>query len=437
MQRNPIVFLKNLGIVLAYSFLHSARADLILHPWENFNLGQATSQLQYKASYFETTTNYLSQGQLISPTGLRQYQRIQNDMIAQWSWNDHSNLFMRAAWAYLNQDSATHPGKRWGLTDQTLGLNTALYTSPGVNLDFQTQLDIPAYARSSSPQAPALGDGSFDLTSGFFLKIPLLSTLSPRFTLLSGLGYTVRSHGFSSSIPITLGVLYHSPQGGLFASLQSFSFFSLKTDAHAKNPALYRSNNPSGGSLTLQAMNPSLSQIQLKAGYEFRSLLQISLSALRSLWGQMAPENHQLSIHVQIPLSPDKPSSLPSSSPVPTPTPPPSEPPPTPPLSLPSTAPVPVETENPQKISSPLSSAVVLKSHDHLNLVKINRGTLNQVQIGQLYELFDPLTDPSLLHPIARARVTHTRPEEAALEITDFITETWIAEGFIARVISH
>lgn len=424
MKRTPNLFILILGIVLASFFLQHARADLILHPWENFYLGQATSRIQYQVSYFETTTNYTPNGNLFSPPGLREYQRIQNDLMTQWSLSESSLAFFRLSWAYLKQSGTTSPGQRWGLTDQSVGFNQNLFQSPSLRIDFQTQLDFPAYSDSSqhpSPR-PALGDGSLDLSLGFFLEAPLLRYQSSNFSLLTGLGYTARNQGFSSALPITLGLSYSTPDQGIFAQLINYSFFSLKTDAHAKDPSHYRSNDRSGGSYLLQAMNPSLSQLQLRVGYEWSSSKKIWISATQSIWGQMSPENHQFHLNISLPLNTPTTKIVNNS---------------TPNTRVFETSSTPHSEVT--KISDPhppvLRDAQVLNSHDRLNLIKINQGNIDGVQIGQLYQIYSPVLDPKLKQPIAQGKVSHTKPHESVIEVVEFFHETWIEKGFLARPI--
>jgi hypothetical protein len=77
--------------------------------------------------------------------------------------------------------------------------------------------------------------------------------------------------------------------------------------------------------------------------------------------------------------------------------------------------------------------AKVLRANDRLNLIKIDKGLNDGVEMGQQFDIFPVLQNGKIGEPIARAQVTAVRAQEAALAVTEYFQEILIEEGYIAR----
>jgi hypothetical protein len=75
----------------------------------------------------------------------------------------------------------------------------------------------------------------------------------------------------------------------------------------------------------------------------------------------------------------------------------------------------------------------VIRSNDRLNLVKIDKGSQDGVEVGQIFDLFVPSTDQNTGEAVARGRVSNLKFNEAALVIQEYFKEVSIDNGFVAR----
>jgi len=72
-------------------------------------------------------------------------------------------------------------------------------------------------------------------------------------------------------------------------------------------------------------------------------------------------------------------------------------------------------------------SSKVTSFNDQAYLVKIDKGSMDGVDKGQIFDLFKKEI------PIARAQVTHVKDDEAALSVLEYFQDQWIENGFEAR----
>ena len=77
--------------------------------------------------------------------------------------------------------------------------------------------------------------------------------------------------------------------------------------------------------------------------------------------------------------------------------------------------------------------ATVTKANDRLNLVKIDKGSIDGVEKGQVFDIFSVRSDGRAAEAVARAQVTSVKSDEAALTIIEYFKEKNINEGFIAK----
>ncbi len=77
----------------------------------------------------------------------------------------------------------------------------------------------------------------------------------------------------------------------------------------------------------------------------------------------------------------------------------------------------------------------VLAANDRLNLVKIDKGSQDGIEMGQIFDIFSlPARDENPgSDPIARGEVLSVKNDRAVLEIKEYYDNLWIDEGFIAK----
>ena len=186
-------------------------ADFFLHRWENHQEAKGVWGAKLEGMYYSTSKNFDHSGSAVPGTGLTSYLRNQNDLTLSVGLLNWLSVYGRLGWAYIWQDGTARPGVGYGFADQTLGLAVRAFKFEGgrsrrprtTTLDFQLQTDFPAYqnATSTANSTPDLGDGTVDVTGGFFLGVPFHADHQEGLNATVGAGYTFRTGGFSSAIP--------------------------------------------------------------------------------------------------------------------------------------------------------------------------------------------------------------------------------------------
>lgn len=431
--RHPGIALKvgiQVSIILSglFSSLNPAHADFYVHHWDNFHSTKPDISLDLRQTYYSTSANFDGLGNPFAPTGFLNYTRIITDLTFLYSPTKAITLFARGTWSFIQINSSVRPGSGFGFGDQTAGANYRVYESrtkkngqPVLFFDLQAQADIPAYnsADAELKLTPYLGDGSFDFTGGVFAGVSILHTRSATLRAMGGGGYTYRTSNFSQAIPWTALLQFMPKDSGFYASLGVSGVTSLKSDP---NITLIRPNLGAGGSFAIGGTNPSLMTARGSLGYQFDKNKILSLGGSQAFWGQAAPQGFSVTANFWMHLEDDETNRREYDD----------------------------EYERPYKINSksrnPRNSesstsgtnyslvASVLKSNERLNLVKIDKGSQDGVEVGQLFDLFSGRQDGSS-SPIARAEVTHLRSDEAALKIVEFFKEVVVQEGFVAKQI--
>ncbi len=384
-----------------FHFSPVAKADFFLHSWENQHEKKSFWKIQLEGNNYIAPSNWDETGKIFKPNTLQGYNRIQPDLLLAFGITGHLSLFGRISWAYIQQTSTLRPGTGFGFADQTLGANYRMKLPKEDSfIDFQIQGDIPFYDNtiSDTQLTPALGDGSIDFTGGFFATFPLCTIQTGILSGVFGAGYTYRTAGFSSAIPGSF-VLQYAPQfEGLFLSIATLGIGSLRSDPNNLTTNQTLAASRSGGSYFTSSTQASLLQIRAEAGYHFKNSTNFYLSFTQTIWGQNAPNALNIALGLQFQLQNHQ-----------------------------QTEPTRFNTVNYSL------EANILASNDRLNLVKIDKGSQDGIEVGQIFDIFSVNKEKFLGNAIARGRVSHVKLGEAAIEITEYYREIWIEESFIAK----
>lgn len=405
--RNVKIQVKLLSSIGTLAFLFSstsAYSDFLIHHWEDHYEPTHSITLRPEVDYYNTHQNYDSQGNPTTPPGLSRFSRAETDLLGQFGLLDQLSLFGRLTWTREQLDVNSITAATYGLSDQSLGASFRALESTA-KLDFQVQLDLPAYSNNASLSSPFLGDQSWDLTAGGFLNIPIAQTQSHAFLATLGTGYTFRSGSFSPQIPWTIQAQVQPKNQGFLFGLSAFGTSSLQKDP---TPTLAPLANGyltgTGGSFFAGGVNSAQLLIAVQGGYQFGPNSRLMIAYEQSAWGQNSPISSNLILGYHFSLGPKSPGSK-------------------------------IYAKSNQGLHEYTLDAKVLKSNDRLNLIKIDKGSQDGIAPGQLFDLFKPGADGAAAEAIARAQVTHVKTDEAALKIIEFYKEVWIDEGFIAKML--
>lgn len=400
--------------VLFLAFIPRAHADFYFHSWEDHHSNEQQTDLQFSSAYYNSPSNFDPTGQIVTPSGLTNYARIYGDILLTHGYSDRFSIYGRASWAYINQSGSTQPGTAFGFSDQSVGFNirilekhipTQTKKAPPVALDLQFQLDAPTY--SNSPTLPAIGDGTWDTTAGGFFSATLSAGRHARLETTLGGGFTYRSANFSSHLPWLAALRYAPYQDGLVMRVQGSGIVSLKNDLYGSG-STPRSSTASGGSFFTGGTNPSLINLTAQIGYQFTLHTELFLAGTKSMWGQNSPNGFSALLGFQTRIghgSKDNPLQ-----------------------------------ETPGEFGHANAGfqrysldARVLSNNDRMNLVKINKGSEDGVEAGQIFDIFETDKDGRTGEPIARGTILKVRVDNAALEITEYFREVGIDVGFLAK----
>ena len=407
-------------------FTEPAWADFFIHHWESFGENfSGTPELQdllrVDFQSYSTSRNFDPTGNSVlipSSTGSSgSLTRLQTDFSLYHAISPSTQVYGRLGLAALQQAGLSTGEGAFGLTDQSIGLNTEVplgtSSSSLALFSLQFQLDFPAYKNSSAAiqKSLYLGDGTFDFSSGFFLTLPVTSTHHVKLNGILGAAYTYRTDSFSSALPWSFFMKLQTPSLKTIFELGLIGLQSFRTDEIQNSPTSHFQNLGSGGSLLTGAINPSLTQFKGRLGYCINSLSTLSIRFQQSLGGQSAPEGWSFGLEYQFNILRNQES-----------------------------------TKNPQDefkqaphpdkaISSP--EAIIVSTNDRLNLVKINKGSQDGIEEGQIFTFFKMNSLDPTQEPVGRGRVIKTRPQESAVEVTEYFTGITLEEGFLAKLDMH
>ena len=411
-------FCLRMGSLIALSLIlaQAAKADFYLHPWMNHQQGKQLLEIKVTSDYFSTTQNFDSYGKLFIPSQLQNYSRFGADLTGSLGWTERLTFFGNLSWARTQVDTVTATGSSFGLADQMLGANyrvigssTTGHTPSRLLVDLQNRLDIPAYSNSDSDlnDSPWLGDASQDFSVGGFLKTPLLQKQTRTLFLEGGLAYTYRSGGFSSALPWSVFLDLDTPEKGWLFRLGMSGLYSLNTDPTTPNSS---KSAGTGGSFMSNAINPTLMTVAGQLGYRLDRKFDIITGASQSIAGHNAPAGFQIFGGLLIRIG----GSAPTLSPA-------------------KLSPAEYGKSNQGFVNYQGAEAKVLKTNDRLNIIKINKGSNDGVELGQNFDIFSVKPNGEIGDAVARGRVSSIKGDEAVLSVTEYFREVWIDEGFVAR----
>lgn len=401
----------SLTCVLAGLGPQAAFADFYLHRWENQNQSKGVLSLEPEVGFFSTGNNFDFDSTRFIPAGFAGYSRIQSTVTAAYGFHPYLTFFGRAGWARIQVEQSSGTGLVYGLTDQTLGLNSRVIHSPGFQLDLQFQTDLPAYNNNSAAtlNTPYLGDGSVDFTGGAFAVIPIGSeSRNNRWSTTVGAGYTWRSAGFSQQIPWSVAIRYQPLEDGFFFRAGVAGTWTLGTDPRPIS-STGTAGSGAGGSYMVNAINPSLLAPFGRVGYQLARQVGFYASTSYGVWGTNSPQGLGVMIGMQARWGDEVKGLRPSQQ-----------------------SPREYGKAN-QGFVSYSFEARVIQSSERLGQIKINRGLQEGVALGQVFDIFLVTPDGTVGEAVARARCVSANSGDAVLSVTEFYKEVWIEEGFIVK----
>jgi hypothetical protein len=384
----------------------SAQADQQLLPWRLHHQDEGIWKISAEGLSFGTSSNFGPSGQVQSVSGLDGLRRTEAAATIEMAIHPRLTLYGRGSWNLTDVRSTSLNASQFGLADQSLGLALRLVDS-SVAVDFQIQTDLPVYnnTQAQAEGLPFLGDSSSNLHIGGFASLPITSDSSGRsWRISAGAGYTMRNADFSSSVPWSLELASApAPEAsGLVLRVLGWGFASLNTDPNAANPLTARQQG-SGGSLLVNAVNPSLSVARGEFGYQWDSGVTGVIGASQTLWGQAVARG--MSVHAGLEWRIDR-------------------------------------LRRPSKDSRPKEQAKTFLTYTGKGKVKavsstrtliIDQGSHQGLALGDRMDIFTVNPDGSLGQPVARAEVSQLDWEQAQLTILQIFKETAIKEGFAVQ----
>jgi hypothetical protein len=393
-----------------------ARADFYLHHWQDERTAPAQLRLDVQAGYYASSNNFDGGGALFIPSSFMQYSRTQADVLVGYGILPRLSAYARLGWARSALDQVQAFSTNFGFTDSSIGLNfrvldlAAAGAPEGITLDVQAQGDVPLYSNEGLT-GPALGDATIDVTGGAFVSAPVLRPGPYVLALSGGAGFTYRTDDFSRAIPWSVSARLAPLDRGFTAKAMAAGVVSLISDPRARgisaNSTVFSAD--SGGSFVSGAVNPSILTLRGEAGYQFGSNLGVTAFFSQSVWGQAAPNGYFAGASLKLRFGGPRARGD-------------------------ATQMTPAEYgRGNQGFVNYALEAKVTRVNDRLNLVKMDKGQQDGVELGQTFDVFKTKKDGTLGEPIARGRVTSVQLSEAALSIDEYFKEVWIDEGFVAK----
>ncbi|OFZ69812.1 MAG: hypothetical protein A3K03_01755 [Bdellovibrionales bacterium RIFOXYD1_FULL_44_7] len=403
-------------LLVLMALTNTARGDFYYKPWTNFRQPQRFWILHPDVSYYSTNSNYDTTGQRVKINGLVRYSRIQTDVGLAYGFNKYLTAFGRFSWARVQSENQSITGDSFGPTDQSVGLVAhVLEIKMGtrqapISLDLQLQLDFPTYGNASAASSNSLflGDGTTDFIAGTFVSWPFISTPEDSWNVSLGGGYMARTNGFSSAIPWATHIRHQPKDEGLIFEIGAFGISSFSTDSNISRISSTKRGNGAGGSYFVNAVNPSILVASGKLGYQFAPNIGLTVQGTQSIWGQSAPHGFTIGLGLQAFLTGSQ-------------------------LKNPSRMTPQDYGRSNQGFVHYSFEARVVRTNDRMNLVKIDKGRQDGVEMNQIFDVFSVKKDGTINEAIARAQATGVNTSESVLTITEYFKEVWIEEGFIVK----
>lgn len=395
---------------------NSATADIYNHPWKNQRHYYEGLTLVPQVRYFQSSSNYSSNGTIVTSTGFQEASAWLFDVTGKFVIAQDFTFYGRVSVLNLSVDH-TDPlkmGDGFGLGDQAAGLNWwAIHSKNGIHVNLQLQWDIPAYTVSQTATQPVFGDGTHNFTGGGFISVPVIEDSIRSFRFIAGTGLMVRTDGFSIAVPWTVSAELSQLVSGVNLSAGLQGFQSIDRQAGSIGTANPCQNSGIGDSCFANSQDPSYLSFFTEASYDFSEVLRLSAYYQSTVFGENSPNfwNSGIAVHFQV-FGKKKRNKF---------------------ETAPSSAAAAGAQDESEFIQYEPLEAQVTRMNDRLNLIKINKGSNQGVRAGETYDVFSVSSDGRAQETIARARVTSVRENEAALRVVRYLKEVWIEEGFIVR----
>ncbi len=414
MKTQGSLSIANILILYAFFGLQTAFGHPLVESWQNRSGTGVGLIFEPRVSLFSTSTNYDLNGTSTPLPNSVSVSQTYFDLNGTYGLTDDFFIFGRLS---LLSVKVQNPGQKdlsaFGFADQLVGAAYRIVKKDsGANLSLQFDVGLPAYQKNTalSSSSAYLGDQSVDLTFGGFAQIPIDFNSKSHLYAELGTGYTYRSKGYSSAVPISALLKRDPVNGGILFNVGVRGQISLKTDSSGSttfgaSQALQESNRGAGGSFLIEGINSAWLAAQGSVGYQNESRNGFALTAAIPFSGTYAPSGFQASVSGIFSFGSDDSDSKEGSS----------------------------ERETLHKSSLPGGStsydldAKVTSVNDQLYVFKIEKGSSDGIEKGQLFDVFNQgnLT--------ARARVISVKNDEAALNVLEYYQDNWIDIGHTAR----
>ncbi len=402
----------------------TAHADFFNHFWDDQHTAAKSFRFEPRLFGATSSANFDATGARFTPTDLNRYTRTQLDLTVAYGLNPFVTLYARASLAAIFVQTALNTSAYTiGFPDQTVGLTLRAGESRpfslisgigprGLALDFQLQVDIPAYNNAIQTAAgqPAFGDQTLDTTGGLFLTMPWVQSRNTRLFFRTGVGFTYRTANFASAIPWTAQFSLDPVTSGFMARLSADGVVSLNSDPRAATQLAPTGSTGASGSYFVNAANPTLLAVRGSTGFKFNSIWSLEAEAGLHVWGLNAPAAYWGGAVAKFSFGgTDRPKT-------------------------PAQHELPVDYgRSNQGFVAYEGDAKVTRVNDKINSVRIDRGTQQGVEVGQLFDIFKPGTENAPGSAVARTQVIDTQGTESTLRVEEYYQEIWIENGMIAR----
>lgn len=382
---------------------------------QNFNSAGAKEA----PSLTDTSTNTLQE--------LSSFSRTQLDLLGIYGMSPALTLFGRLSLSTSKFETNTSAanadaevsglqGSASGLGDQAIGLNYRLMEFGSraggkrvTSLDFQLQIELPFYdtKKNRLESKPIQGDGTTDITLSPFLTVPLNQGAGSRLYLMTGMGYTSRSGGYSAVLPYQLSVTMLPERDGIMLRGGLYGYKSMKSDTAATGTLVAdgTSVRDAGGIYVVDALNSSYMAFRGLIGYQTIDATQYYLGLTSLLSGTSTAALTAVHLGMQMRWGAGAGSS-PSS-----------------------------------RKMAPSSGAVrynlqaqVVKAKPEARLAQINKGEADGIEVGQTFDFFR--IENGKLIRVARGSVIKVAPKAANLSIQQTFQQTLIQPGLLVRRIA-
>ena len=410
--KHIILRVNSISVLIFFLGAQANAGTAAVLPLSTTALSQGEFKLGLGGSYINTNSNFDGTGAKSTLPGAGSLQSLQADLFFQYGISDEITVLANIAFV---QNSVTGPStvdkstistSGRGPGDATVGLRYQPFRNP-VRVIVDAQVQTPLYTRLTNTEWPvlstastvALGTGVTEFTIMGRGEYPIATDIY----LGGAIGNTARTGGFSNLLPYE-GYFQYEETKGIFLRLGVRGAISISDDQFAGGATVPgdRASQAIAGSQLYNGIKPSYFDVNLMVGSYIGKTVFLRAGGELPLAGKNIATAPLFTAVLGFDLGgKDNDSGY---------------------------------THSNRGFQEYYLTSKVIRVNNKLRQLLIDRGTGDQIKVGELLDVFEPDFKNGVFgETVGRGRVLEVGPTRAKLQVLEYYKEITLQEGFVVR----